>query len=206
MAEDAKRVAEEVPFPRIMDEGPEKAVTGMITRTIRPGCEAAFEALLRGQLAAAGRFPGFRGAEVIHRPGDTHREYTAIFRFQTLAQLRAWEFSSERGEWLERMAGLIKAESPLSTMCGMETWFTLAGGGITKPPQRYKMAAVSWLAAFPLATVLNYGLNPVLEGQPTVLRALALTIVLIPTMTYIIMPQMTRLFRRWLYPGERPAK
>ena len=66
------------------------------------------------------------------------------------------------------------------------------------------MVAVTLLAIYPLITLAQLTLVPLLEGWPMLLRTLASSAVLVCLMTYAAMPLMTRLFARWLYglPGE----
>jgi antibiotic biosynthesis monooxygenase (ABM) superfamily enzyme len=43
-------------------------------------------------------------------------------------------------------------------------------------------------------------LVPRTAGWPLLLRPLVLAGILVPVMTWIVMPRLTRLLRRWLYP------
>ncbi len=95
--------------------------------------------------------------------------------------------------------------TPLQVICGLETWFTLAPGEAIVPPPRYKMAIVTWLAVFPLITAMSYALQTAADILPVVARAFISSLVLVPLMTYVVMPRMTRLCERWLYPGRSGA-
>jgi hypothetical protein len=181
--------------------GATEPVTVVVRRRVKAGCEPAFEELMKGIHRAAQDFPGYLGRDVIHSPAaGGFSEYTIIFRFDSELHLLVWQESAERREWLQRMAGIVVAETPHQRLSGLETWFSLPGGGIVTPPARYKMALVTWIAVFPLATLLQYLSMPVLGDVPAAIRALAMTALLVPLMTYVVMPRMTRLFRRWLYP------
>jgi uncharacterized protein len=41
-----------------------------------------------------------------------------------------------------------------------------------------------------------------LEGLPLVARLGITTAIAVPLMTWVVMPRVTRLLRRWLYPGR----
>ena len=84
---------------------------------------------------------------------------------------------------------------------GLETWFTLPGREMPKPPPPYKMAITAWLAIFPLVLALSYALGPLLGGLPLPVRILISTLFLTPVMTWVAMPWLTRLLWPWLYPG-----
>ena len=66
------------------------------------------------------------------------------------------------------------------------------------------MAIVTLLALFPLIQLANLTLVPLLEllPLPDLLQRLIVTGILVLLMTYVLMPRMTKLFSRWLYPQK----
>ena len=64
------------------------------------------------------------------------------------------------------------------------------------------MVAVTWLAVYPLITLILLLAGPVLSMLPMLVRTLVLTAVMVTLMTYVNMPRMTRLFSFWLYPDR----
>jgi len=38
-------------------------------------------------------------------------------------------------------------------------------------------------------------------ATPVILKVLAVTALVVPTMSYVVAPRLTRLFKDWLYPG-----
>jgi hypothetical protein len=181
-------------------------VTATITQAIDPACEQAYEALLAGIHEEAKKFRGFLRREVIKSAAGPHLEYNHVIHFDSEANLRRWEHSPQRHKWLSRMSSMAVRTTPLKVLTGLETWFTLTPGDAIVPPPRYKMAIVTWLAIFPLITLLSYAAQPLTDGLPIAARTLAFTLVLVPLMTYLVMPRMTRLFARWLYPRRSGAK
>ena len=184
------------------DEGREDPpATGVASRRVEPGREDEFEDWTSGILGAARDFPGYLGSDVL-RPNDSEDdEYRIIYRFDHTSNLERWEGSAERRRWLDRAEPIVR-EQTVRRLTGLETWFTLPSRSGQPAPPRYKMAVVTWVAVFPLATLLFTLLQPLLGGAPTVLRTLVFTLVMVTTMTYVIMPRMTRLFSFWLYPKE----
>lgn len=63
------------------------------------------------------------------------------------------------------------------------------------------MSVVTWLAVFPLITFISLVLKQPLSNLPLVLRVATITAIAVLTMTYLLMPQMTKLFSGWLYPS-----
>ncbi len=190
---------------QVGDNAADGPVSVVVTRRIKPGCETAYEELVKGIHEAVKGFDGYLGSHILRPSSPDHPEYRTIFRFDSAAHLRAWEVSAERREWLDRMSGLIVGAPHYQALSGLETWFTLPGGGPMIPPPRYKMMVVTWLAVFPLFTGFNYAFQPWVQNMPIWLRVLLGTALMMPLMTYVVMPRMTRLFRAWLYPAAAPA-
>ena len=180
-------------------------VTTTVTRRIKPGHEAAYEAFLAGISGAAQTFPGYLGVEVF-RPGGPGGEYRTVYRFDSAAHLQAWLESPQRASWLARAEPHAAGPVRTQVLTGLEGWFTLPTQPGAPPPPRYKMALVTWVTIFPLITLLVVALAPLLGRLPLVARLAVTTGVAVPLMTWVVMPRATRLLHRWLYPdpGRRP--
>ena len=181
--------------------GEDPPVTGVASRRVEPGREEEFEEWVSGILGAVKGFPGYLGSDVLRPKSAEEGEYRILYRFDHTSNLERWEDSEERRRWLDRAEPLVQ-EQTVGRLTGLETWFTLPAKAGEPAPPRYKMVVVTWLAVFPLATVLFMILQPLLGGAPTVLRTLVFTLVMVTTMTYLVMPRMTRLFSFWLYPDD----
>ena len=176
------------------------SVTVTIARRVKPECKAEFEAFLTGVTHACGQFSGYLGSNVFRPVNADDPEYRIIFKFDRLSNLRLWEASAERQYWFAIAEPLTISPPQIQVLTGLETWFTLPGKPTITPPPRYKMALVSWLAVFPLITGISVIFQHFLGILPLVLRVAFVTAIAVPTMTYLLMPQMTRLFAWWLYP------
>lgn len=176
------------------------SVTVVISRRVKPGYEAAFETWLAGVTAACSQFPGYLGSSIFRPASPDDPEYRVIVKFDQLSHLRRWETSQERQQWFAQANLLTQAPPDIQVLTGLETWFTLPGRAALVPPPRYKMALVTWVTVFPLITLLSTLLHQQLSPLPNVLRVMVLTGIAVPTMTYLLMPQVTRLLAGWLYP------
>jgi uncharacterized protein len=170
-----------------------------VTRRVRPGHEASFERFLQGIIAAASEFPGHLGVEVIRPHSAATGEYRTVYRFDTGEHLRAWLDSEEHAAWLERAEPHVIGPMQTRFVTGLETWFTLPGSLGAAPPPAYKMALVTWITIFPLITLIVALTGPLLEGLPVAVRLGITTAIAVPVMTWVLMPRVTRLLRRWLY-------
>jgi antibiotic biosynthesis monooxygenase (ABM) superfamily enzyme len=173
-------------------------VTVIFRRRVRAGREAEFETWIHAVSLAAQAFPGHRSTDVIRPAPGARRDYAIIFRFDRLDQAVAWEESPERARWVERARPLCEGETVIERVSGLEFWFTPPPGAVPAP--RWKMAVVTFLALWPLNTLANTLLSPYYADWSYLLRGLVTVGLLVPLMTYVVMPWMTRWFAGWLYP------
>lgn len=180
-------------------------VTVVITRKVKPGCKKAFEKFIAGITSAAMTFEGHLGTNVFRPSNPKDNEYRIIFKFDRASNLKIWEESECRRQWLARAESLRLEPPRIRIITGLETWFTLPTPKQINPPPRYKMAAVTLITLFPAIQLANLTLAPLLEllPLPLLLRSLIITAVLVLLMTYVLMPRMTKLFAGWLYPKKR---
>jgi uncharacterized protein len=177
-------------------------VTTTVTRRIKPGHETAYEAFLEGIIAAASRFPGHLGVEVFRPATAAAGEYRIVYRFDTAGHLRRWLDSDEHADWLQRAEPHVAGPMRTEFLTGLESWFTLPEQpGLPAPPP-YKMAILTWATIFPLITLVVVVLTPLIRTLPLVVRLGITTLATVPLMTWVVMPRVTRLLRRWLYPGQ----
>jgi uncharacterized protein len=189
-----------VPTP---PDGSSAPVTTTVTRRVRPGHETFYEQFLEGIIAAASRYPGHLGAEVFRPPSATTGDYRTVYRFDTAEHLRAWLDSDEHAAWLRRAEPHVLGPMRTTFVTGLESWFTLPGQPVTAPPPPYKMALLTWITIFPLITAIVAITGPLIEELPLALRLGITTALTVPLMTWVVMPRVTRLLRRWLYPAVR---
>jgi uncharacterized protein len=183
-------------------DAPGGPVTTTVTRRVKPGHEALYEGFLAGIISAASAYPGHLGVEVF-RPRDAGSgEYRTVYRFDTAEHLRAWLDSDEHAAWLERAEPHVIGPMRTSFVTGLETWFTLPSGPAAPPPPRYKMALLTWITIFPLIMAIVAVIGPLLEGLPLAGRLGITTAIAVPLMTWVVMPRVTRLLRRWLFPED----
>jgi antibiotic biosynthesis monooxygenase (ABM) superfamily enzyme len=179
------------------------AVTVVISRRVRSGRGPDYEAWVRDVIPVAERFAGFEGLSVLRPSRATPDEYALVMRFASYDDLRAWEHSDERRELLRRLRDLTVDEGAWQEQTGLETWFTLPGRPVPAgPPPRWKQAVLSTLALVPLLLVSNALIEDRLDVLGAVLRTVVVTPVLVAIMTWLLMPAVTRLAYRWLYPLE----
>jgi antibiotic biosynthesis monooxygenase (ABM) superfamily enzyme len=176
-------------------------VTVVVSRRVKPGREADYEAWIKGVTDAALTFPGHLGATVF-RPSKPGEPYVLVYKFDSGATLDAWTTSETRAAFIERALEMT-TETTVEQLSGLETWFTLPGqgGGAIIPPPRWKMAILTATMVFSVGQILGPILHHVLDGHlpVTAINAVSISIMVV-LLTWVIMPNMTKLLRPWLYP------
>lgn len=173
-----------------MDADP---ATMLVLRRVRRGAEAEFEEALRDVIRAASAFDGHLGATVV-RPAPGRPEHVLVVRWASAADLEAWRASATCAEWLARVAPITEALDAYE-LHGMEAFFDLPG---PRAPARWKMAVVTFVAIYPLILALSALLQRGLPELPLALRVAVTSGVLVPLMTWVVMPWLTGRLARWL--------
>ena len=190
-----------------MDNTP---ITVSIERTVDPARIAEATAWMQTGINLATNYPGFLGSGWV-RSGSDRTRWHILYRFADDAALLQWEQSPERAWWLETGSAFVH-EQKTERRTGIEGWFDEPTaitvehpGGAAAVPPRWKQAITIWLGFFPLNVAFAYlvaWLAPGWDALPAVLRVLITTLCLTPIMTYVMLPTVTRLLRRWLSPSS----
>lgn len=173
---------------------PPSGVTVVITRRVKPGCEAAFEGAVAAWGETAATFPG-RLAVLLLRPPPGGDEYGAVLRFRSAADWQAFRDRPEYIDWQDRIRPLLSSPPAVQERHGLEAWFQPAGG--CHPP-RWKMALVTWLGVNLTAYALTLTWKPLTESWPFFFAFVTFNAGVVGGLTWAVMPVLTRLFRRWL--------
>ena len=173
--------------------------TTIFARRVRPGHEAQYEAWLTGISQASSGFAGNHGTTIL-RPAGGREDYIAITHFDTAEHLDRWLASDERQGWLDKLESISVEREQVTQLAGMERWFTVPDHGDPRMPPRYKTAALVLLGLYPVVLLLNAVLRPLLTELPEPLAVLASLAVSVPLMVWVVLPFLTRTFRRWLHP------
>ena len=179
-------------------------VTAIIARMVKPDRLQDFEVWLTSINHIVRKFDGYLGMDVIRPSDQSHLEYVIILRFEDYLNLKEWQESSDRVEWVEKSDDMTFGDMVLQEARGVESWFTLPGRPAVRPPAKYKMAILTVAVIYPTIVLIGSVLNLLPEGLPQQIY-LPITVVLAGTsMTYVLMPLATRLLRPWLFRSGNP--
>jgi antibiotic biosynthesis monooxygenase (ABM) superfamily enzyme len=174
-------------------------VTTVFSRRVRPGSESQYEEWLKGITQSSAGYEGSQGTTIL-RPGADRSEYIAIAQFDSAQNLERWMVSPERGDWLEKLESITLDSEEVSSLTGMERWFTLPDRSVSQAPPKYKSAALVVLGLYPLVLLLAPLLRSFFGSWPGFLQVLISLLISVSLMVWIVLPRLTRLFFGWLYP------
>jgi len=181
-------------------ESPESPVTIVRIHHVKEGCEQQFEAELKALEEPFSKIPGNLGF-LIFRPGNARDGvYRIVYKFASQQPLDAWHNSPEYHAWQEKERTLTIAPPGTRTLSGLETWFTLPGQNVLKPPTKARQAVVTWCAALPVSIVISLLTGPFLDGEPFLVQKVVFVTLLVVLLTWVVMPWMSRVAKGFLYP------
>jgi len=183
----------------------DQTVTAIVRRRIKPGAEASFEALMQQFTVFVLRQRGHLGINIL-RPTPGSRDYTVLDRFATEEDRRRFTELPEYRTWMGHLREVSEADPEIEEMGGLAFWFTHPGRPERKPPPRIKMAVLTLLGVYPLTMLYPMLVVPVTAGWPGWLQGLVIAALIVISLTWFVMPALTSLFEKWLFPsGERDS-
>ena len=182
-------------FPMSSESPETQPVTEVFTWHVVEGKQEEFESWAHGITRAALEFKGHLGSAWL-RPEGKGNCYQTVVRFSSADLLDTWLRSPERARCVQNLKGIATEEKVRST--GLETWFHLPNQAALPPP-RWKMAIVTFGAIWPLSILFDWLVVPSILHWPLPIRAAVFPFALVPLLTYLIMPNLSRLLRRWLF-------
>lgn len=183
---------------------PDEPVTVIITRRVKAGREAAYEAWLQRLQNETRTVPGYLGVTTQRPAAGAPRDYVSVVRFASLAHLQAFERSDQRARHLAAVADLVETDAHWERVTGLEFWFTPPPGTVVAQPSRPRMALL--LIAVVYLLVLGFGRLVALAAAalpvapPLPVQLLVTITIEVVFMTWWLMPRLTRALSRWLYP------
>jgi antibiotic biosynthesis monooxygenase (ABM) superfamily enzyme len=177
-------------------------ITLIFNWKVKSGKEKQFEKWAHEITHAAMKFEGHLGANWIK--ASNNQNYTLIYKFDTYEHFKKWEHSEIRKKLLKEGLSLSEQEKPnkIQQLTGLETWFTLPGNMTVKPPPKWKMAIATIIGIYPVALIFQILFGQQIQRLPIYLKPLALGGFAIPIMTFFVMPNVTKLLKKWLYPEK----
>ena len=134
----------------------------------------------------------------------TNASFRVVERFDAGENYTDWEESAARKESDALMEPLLQGPVDKQILTGIETFHTASGLATIVAPPRNKISVLNAVAIFPLASLISW-VTTLIFGKdlPLVVKSLILTLFLVPLSNYLVMPFITKLAARWLYPSPK---
>jgi uncharacterized protein len=183
----------------------DQLVTVVISHRVSPDNIEEFLAWQdRLRLAESG-FRGFRGSELFRPIEGVQDEWTAMYRYDSAADLEAWLASDERRRLLAE--GEKFHDFHLRTVDNsFGSWFAFDDhGGEASPPSDVKTSLAVWMGLYPTVVLLTLALSPL--HMPLWLGMLIGNLLSSFAMSFVAMPYYVNpLLKRWLRPPHDAPK
>src|SRR3712207_6967350 len=133
------------------------------------------------------------------RPGPGSTRYHLVYRFADGESLAHWERSAERQVALRRVEHLTDRVD-YAHVAGLDSFFTALAP--SRPGPRWRLTVLTVAAVFGITLAFHLLLAPHVSGWPLPPRLLLSAVVVVVLLGYVVMPALSRLFRRWLHPSR----
>lgn len=175
-------------------------LTTIVRHTIKRGAEKNFEQWSKNIGKKVSAFKGFKGKYMVPpKKGSLRNEYTVAFQFENLETLTNWMDSKERKSETQKLKTFSEKKMQLEHQEGIDFLFTRPSTAATKPP-KWKMAILTWVAVFPGVVLLSLFYHWVFPtGLNGILITLFVTATLVPLLTWVLMPNLVKLCKGWLF-------
>ena len=172
-------------------------VTLVLSQRIQPRDREEFVALYDEAVDRLAQFPGFLGSELLPPVEGVQEDLIIVASFASRPDLDRWLESDSRREWLGMIDQLIEGERTLNVVGGFGGWFP---GQPTHPegPKRWKQAVAVFVALFPTVLIITLVRGAIAPNMNVVLAVFVGNVLGILTLTYVLMPPLTRLLGGWL--------
>ncbi|HEY9312234.1 antibiotic biosynthesis monooxygenase [Williamsia sp.] len=174
-------------------------VTVVVTHRVNPEQVEDFLAWQNRLEEAEKKFDGFRGSELFRPIEGLQEEWTALYRYNSAADLSTWLSSEERQGLLAEGAKFSDYE--LRTIDNsFGSWFAFDDkGNEVPPPSDFKTSIAVWVGLYPTVVLLTLALSPL--EMPLWLGLLVGNLISSFLMSYFTMPYyVNRLLKVWLWP------
>ncbi|MEM6468075.1 MAG: antibiotic biosynthesis monooxygenase [Planctomycetota bacterium] len=183
--------------------GQARLVHCAILRTAREGKEREFEEAIKRFIARSISHEATTGAHLLHPSSASRpREYGILRAFKSQEARKRFYDSELFREWLDEVEPLVEGDMIEQPLHGLEAFFR-GGGQIGRPP-RWKMAIVTWLGVFPVVLFWSRTLANPLSFLPSAILTAVIVFASVVTLTWSVMPLLTKLFAPWLHTGKNP--
>lgn len=183
----------------------EGVVTLVIKHRVKRGFDVQYAAWLRRTVSIASAAPGHLGVDVMQGKSDGLAVFTSVLRFTTTDAMQGWLDSDQRLELVKEAAPMLADGDQTEVHAVNEFWFTPSTEAVQPP--RWKQAVVTLCVILPLTLGVPIVWGPVFAAFAWLsgyfISTFLVTITIVLSVVYLLMPFATRMFAPWLSPTPR---
>jgi len=134
---------------------------------------------------------------------DVIKQYS-IIHFNTINHLNDWLTSKQQADILKSGKDIFEDYKYKSFTTGLEGWFSQQSGeqsGLGPPRWKQVLSVVLGLYPLVMAQMILFSVFGFMTNWPPANAMLVNNLITSSALTYVVMPQVTKLFRFWLYPA-----
>jgi antibiotic biosynthesis monooxygenase (ABM) superfamily enzyme len=179
-------------------------VTAVASFRLGPGSDVRFATFNRGVRAALASFDGYLGSQVFEPVPGVQDDTIITFSFDSRPHLDAWLESAERSDLLAMIEPdldgdrVVNVVDDLARSLGSSFGGWFRGSDDEQPVKRWKQASIILLALFPTSLTLSLLRGWLLPDLPLVPAVFVSNVLGVVTLTWLLMPYLTRVFDTWL--------
>lgn len=180
-------------------------VSYVVTYTVPAANRASFQQWQPKIVAAHLDADGFVSAEY-HAPlGVDEENWTIVVRFATEDALNTWRNSDRRTDLVGELETIVDDLEVRRAGLSWAGWFPQPQEDAPARPQRWKQALATILPLYPTVMLATTHLAPRLGGEgwgwPGWLVTFVVVTIAVATLTWLLMPTVTKILSPWLLPG-----
>lgn len=195
-------------LPSPTDATPQ-GVTLVITERVQPAQVDAYETWARGVHDLLAAHPGFLGLNVLRDRSAPVPEYITLLRFASQGALDAWRHAPAYTAALRELPRFTAAEVHYREARGLEAWFdqpVIPWPASTPPPPLWKNVLVGFVGVYPLILLFTWLSGAFTREWPWWAAILPSAFLATTFLNWPVLPLLSRLLRRWLYPAPRASR
>ena len=186
-----------------MELSPQDMVTEIITVSVKPGMEEAYQDWVDRIRQVEARFPGYQGLQLQAPIPGLQDDWVSLLRFDTTEHLNAWLESDARRDALQEVAPFIdKREQQVAT--AFSGWFTFGDAPGQAPPS-WKQSMIVLLTLYPIVMLEQMFLNPLLRSLDMAGAIFIGNLLSVAATGFLLIPLALRAFEWWLLPGPNAS-
>jgi len=174
----------------------------VISHHILDGKQKEYEKWLDEIIPISNKADGFIDLQIVKPIPKLTFVYTVIIRFDTIDHLRNWMESPARRVLIEKATPFFRKNDRYRINSGLDFLFETKNEE-NKVPVRWKQYLATWSAIYPLSLLVPLLLFPLLRYLNIPLNhyfdALVNSGCVVLLMVYVVMPNYTKLIKKWLF-------